>query len=449
MAQAFATVAQSTPTYCQRFVPVAGNQLAALALGVAGIKLMSHVALPEIYGGYILFLTLAQLGMMLTHAGVINHTSRYWQREMPQWGSYARFLFRSSLEAAPVLALLCLAGALALSLGTFSWAWIFALLFAANLGQVWFSISNMALNAQGRLWTMCGLGVAANATRVLFPPLLAMGLGASLLTLGSGYLLHVLVVTGILLLIFRGAWGEPGAPGALREKWREELRAFGRPFVLLGAGGWLLQNADRWVIAFFFGKEAAGIFGMALSIAGIVPVMIAAGLLQVFFPEIFRQADAAVSREDWRRLAVRTDRLTLVFLAGGVGSAALIWLVGPWFVGTLVSENYAATMPLLFVAGMSVISTQANQFHFLLLQGQHNSRAMVKVMLVVALVKTAGTLIAAAISWMALLIWLAASLIVVALLGRALIHRLALAAMPVSNETINHQGNAPARFENF
>jgi hypothetical protein len=89
-------------------------------------------------------------------------------------------------------------------------------------------------------------------------------------------------------------------------------------------------------------------------------------------------------------------------------------------------------MAWLFPAGLAMLTVQANQFQYLLLQGRHNSVDMVKAMIVVAVVKTAGSVVAAAISWSGFLLWLALSTLVCAWLGRFLIQRLALRSMSLA-----------------
>jgi O-antigen/teichoic acid export membrane protein len=212
------------------------------------------------------------------------------------------------------------------------------------------------------------------------------------------------------------------------EKWGLELRDFGRPFVLMGIGGWLVQNADRWIVAFLFGNDQAGLFNLAGNVAGVVPSFVSAGLMQRVFPSIFRQADQAKSPADWRRLAGRCDRVTMAFLGLTVAGLAMLHLLGPYLTGWLISKpNYGPSMPLLFPAGIAAAAVQTNQFQYLLLQGQHNSLGMVKVMSILATIRTLGSILAGMVSWSAFVIWLLISTAIIALLGRALIRRLALA----------------------
>jgi O-antigen/teichoic acid export membrane protein len=207
------------------------------------------------------------------------------------------------------------------------------------------------------------------------------------------------------------------------EDWNRALRTYGRPFVVLGVGAWLLQSADRWIVERFFGLEQAGQFAMAAGLGGFVPMFFTAVLLQAFFPKAFRAADAARSAADWQRLAQKCDYMTAGFLIATVAVLGALALTGTALVGTLVEPRYAPAIGMLFACGLAMASVQTNQFQYLLLQGQRDSRAMVRVMIVVAVIKTAGSIAAASISWDVYLYWLGASVFVCAVLGRQLVQR--------------------------
>ncbi|MEO8428334.1 MAG: hypothetical protein ABI651_14585, partial [Verrucomicrobiota bacterium] len=184
---------------------------------------------------------------------------------------------------------------------------------------------------------------------------------------------------------------------------------------------WLLLSADRWVVFHFFGEERAGIFALASNVAGILPNLVSAGLIQLVFPSTFRQADAARTTDDWRKLARFCDYVTLIFLAIATVALSLLAVVGPNLIGWLIAERYSPSMSLLMPTGMAAITVQANQFYYLLLQGQHNSAGMVRVMAVVAGLKTLGSVLAALFSWRAFLVWLMISMLLSPLLGRWMI----------------------------
>src|ERR1700682_4320434 len=92
----------------RRLIPIVFNQATGLIFGLVGLKLISRLVPPAIYGAYSIYLTLTQLGLLLTHSGLVNPAARYWQREGAQAGSYARSLckmgWKNALPLIPILA---------------------------------------------------------------------------------------------------------------------------------------------------------------------------------------------------------------------------------------------------------------------------------------------------------------------------------------------------------
>lgn len=425
----------------RRLLPIALNQLGAVLFGLAGIKVVSQIVPPAVYGSYALFVTLTQLGPMLTHSGLSNHTARYWQREQPLAAAYGWFLWRRSWWQAgllvPMLALTC--GAMVMARREWIWAGMLPLLILSNAILGIYNVALAALNASEKFWRMFTLATLANAARVFLPLLFAALGGASLLQLSTGFSCHGLVVLACIVGLFR--WVRPAEEpgGALEERWGLELRRYGRPFIAMGVGSWLLANADRWVVVSCFGEEAAGLFSLASGMASVVPTLAMGGLMQLVFPKAFRQADAAQTGADWARLAKWCDQITLLFLGLTAAGLLVLWLASPYLLGSLISMKYAPALAILAPTGCGVLTAQVNQFQYLLLQGQHNSLGMVKVMAVTAGVKTLGSLVAALISWEAFLGWLFLSVLVNWVVGRAMIRHLALS--PLSAPV---KGPAPA-----
>jgi O-antigen/teichoic acid export membrane protein len=311
-------------------------------------------------------------------------------------------------------------------LGDIVWIQLWPLLFVSNLVVALASAASLALNAGERHWGVLTLNGLTSVARALFPVGMVLLLGPTLPSLSLGFALHALVVAMAILALFRGTELGRTTDPLQEAQWRKELRDFGRPFMAMGVAGWLLMYADRWVVDFAFGDEQLGLFTLASNIGSIVPGLVSAGLMQGAFPAVFRQSDQARSPQDWRNLARRCDWFTLLFLGVAVAGLGALQLVGPLLVGWLIGNQYAPSMPLLLPAGMGAVAMQANQFQYLLLQGQHNSAGMLRVMLVLSGMRTIGSIVAGSISWSAFLGWQLISALLIVLLGRLLIQRMAL-----------------------
>lgn len=412
-------------------VPIVANQALALLLGVAALKLTSLVVAPPVYGLYAIFLTLTQIGVLLTHSGLINLTSRQWKSNEHRQPHFTRFVWSRAWKVLPWLTLFLslLALGLYFAFRDVRWLVVLPMLIVANLALAITEIGAIVLNASERHWAVLGFRTSATAARLFSPLLLIVLIGGGYLTLSVGFALQGLLMILVTALVLRPVGNYPAHGRNDFEDWDRALRTYGRPFIVLGIGGWLLQNADRWIVERFFGIEQAGQFAMGAGLGGFVPMFFAAVLLQAFFPRAFRAADAARSPADWKRLAQKCDFMTAGFLVATVAVLGALALTGPALVGPLVEPRYAPAIEMLFVCGLAMASVQTNQFQFLLLQGQQDSRAMVRVMIVVAIVKTAGSIAAASVSWDLYLYWLGASVLVCAVLGRQLVRRAVFATV--------------------
>lgn len=409
-------------------VPILCNQAATLLLGLAGMKLISSLVPPAVNGAYGLFVALTQIGLLITHSGLSNHAMRYWPRERVRGGEYVAFLWSVSWRLSAWLVPILLVVVLGRWAYSREWIWLALLpfLILGNLAVAIGTVANGLFNADQSPWKVMILSVGTTLARTFVPVLIASATAMSLGMLTVGYTLHGAIVIGLVVGLARDLPPRVTPAPAQFEAWRRELRDYGRPFALLGVGAWLLQNVDRFIVERFFGLDQAGLFQLALGLGAILPTLGVNVFMQLFFPGIFARCDAARSAEDWRAIARRCDGLTAAFLALTLGGLVVLHAAAPWLVGPLISAKYAAAVPMVFGAGCALLAAQANQFQYLLLQGQHNSAGMVKVMLLVAGVKTAGSIAAAAVSWPVFLGWQAASVPLCAVLGRQLIRRLAL-----------------------
>ncbi|MCF7763890.1 MAG: oligosaccharide flippase family protein [Verrucomicrobia bacterium] len=409
------------------FVPILLNQGATVILGLVYVKLVTHFVPVAVNGSYAVFLTLTQIGVMITHSGLSNHATRYWQREQSASGVYARFLGLESLSLLKYLIPILLVLALGLHWKDTGggWLWAFPLLIVSNLALGLNQVATGSLNAERSFWKVLLLTFFGTAARTFLPVGMALLTTMSFGALATGFALHGAVILILLALLF--GWVIRASPPTPRqaEQWSRELRVYGRPFVWLGIGAWFLLSADRWIVLSVFGEERAGLFATAAALGIILPSMVMAGMMQWVFPTIFQMSDHAKTLEDWKRIAKRCDGATVLFLALSVGGLVVLKLVSPFLVGWLIGERYIPAFAMLVPAGLAMVASQVNQFYYLLLQGQQNSAGMVRVMLIVSGIKTLGSIGTALISWSLFSDWLIASLFISGLLGRWLIRRMA------------------------
>ena len=409
----------------RRLVPVISNQLGAVILGLVGVRLVSTYLRPDVYGAYALLLTLLPVGTMLTHCALLNHLARNWQRESANGNgpTYLGFIWRNTWRSSVGLAILLAAcgSFMAVSRQQSHWLAGVPAVFAANLAVVFLGIANFLFTAEERHWRVLAANLLLNTVRVLVPILIYITFAPEIFSLTAG--LFLFGIFGIVCLMPMFKQASTPAPGEIL-RWSNELRAYGRPFVLTGIGAWLLQSADRWVVEQFFTSEEVGIFSLASNIGGVIPALAVGALMQLSYPRFFREADQATTIESWRHLRRYADQLTLSFLVLTIVGLLALWWLAPFFVGKLIGIRYAASLPLVVPAGVAMLTGQINQFYYLILQGKHNSVGVAKVMLTVASLKTLGSILAAWIAWPAFLAWLFVSAVFAIVIGRSMVWRL-------------------------
>ena len=306
------------------------------------------------------------------------------------------------------------------------WLWLllpFGLL--SNFALVLQAIGVGVLTAEKRLWHVLWINLLAAGARICLPVGIALAVGMTFPALSFGFAVHGAIVVALVLGWFRFAWGAAPPSSEIAETWRRELREYGRPFLWLGVGSWLFLYADRFIVESFFGKSQSGLFGYAANIGAMIPFLVSGGLMQLVFPRIFRQSDEARSASDWQRIARYCDAATLAFVLLTVAGLLLFAQVGPFLVGPLIDPKYSVSVAMVLPAGFATAALQINQFYGLLLQGRHNSAALVKVTLLISALKTAGSIVAASISWEAFLNWLIVSFLASGLVGGLLLRRAA------------------------
>lgn len=412
----------------QRNIPIFLNLIGSVLLGLVAIKLIQKLVPTEVNGLYSLFIGLTLLGQKVTHAGITNHAARFWQRESAGTPStYLRFLWKSFWQAGWILGALLAFFVICMVLFKRDTLWIslFPILFLGACGMAVIEIAVLLFNAAEKHWMIFLLRSGGLFLRILIPLGLAFLIAPTIHILGAGFALHGLVISLLVYLYFRPQTRDAVEPEKSLEhgnKLKKELRDYGRPFVFLGVGSWVLEVSDRYVIQMFFGDHVVGNFDIANRLSTYAVALVFLSMMQGFFPHIFKMADQARSKEDWKEISRRCDKISVVFAFFGFASVAVLHTMGPYLKGWLINENYATSITMILPAGLAAMATQINQFHFLLLQGQRKSGVMVRIMMTLAAAKLAGGIITSFFSWEIYQLWLSVSFIVIAWIGRSMIH---------------------------
>jgi len=405
----------SSGDFRRRLLPILLAQLAGLACGLAGVRLTSRLVAPEDYGVYGVAVTVAAVGVSVIYAGLVKFVSRHWQASGDRRGLAAE-VAAAALRRAPWL--------LAATLGA---GWLVAPAQAPAIGPLLFGcalllalaqLAQSALQAARDHWRDFGVSAGMSVVRSFAPPLLYAATGAGVAALLAGVLLQGL--TGALLGVWQVAktWGgrrpEP-APRQLTPVYD------GPRFVTLAVAGWVLLGLNRWIIAWFFGAEAAGYYTLAAGIGSVLPTMLGMTLLQYLQPVWFAQAEDTEAAR--RRLRRDVDLTAALFTGLGLAIAWAVHAAMPWLIGPLVSARYAAAADWVFAAGCSTVAATAGLYYHALLLAAHRERSCSAADLGGAAGLIAGGLASAAAGpgWFKL--WLVVSPAVPWLVNRTVAHR--------------------------
>lgn len=344
-----------------RLLPITLGQVFGMSCGVIGVRLSSHWVAPADYGKYGLFLTATPLGMWVVHAGLIKFTQRHWGESRARAALFHELL-PAFVRQLPWLALATAATAWAI--GRTDWLVVFPLLFFAATLLSGAVLGQAALQSAREHWSDFGVTGTAALTRTFLPPLLYAATTGTALALYCGVGLHALLVAGAAALALRPYWSRPPATAP-------QLTAVysGPLFVVLAVSAWIMSGLNRWIVALFFGADTAGYFVLAGNMAMIAAALPGSICLQYFQPGFF--AAPVATPDDRRDLARRVDRVALGYCAMALaGLAALQW-IAPWFVGSLIQENYRPAIPYIMPAGFFLAALLTGSFfHSMLLAGQ-------------------------------------------------------------------------------
>jgi O-antigen/teichoic acid export membrane protein len=400
-----------------RLLPIALSQVVGLACGIAGVKITSQLIAPSDYGTYGLFLSCAPLGMWVIHAGLLKFVSRHWA-DSPDRQSLLREIFRAGAGKLPWLALATLAATLLLLPAHWLPGW--PLLFAAAALLSFAAFAQISLQAVRRHWADFTVSAAGSLTRTLLPPLLYVTTSHTLSALFTGFVGHTLTLALVgLWFVRKENHLAPATPVAAPRQLESVYE--GHLFIALSVASWTLTAVNRWIVAGFFGADAAGFFTLAASLTIIVASMPGTIFIQYAQPGLF--AAPSITLDDRHALARRIDRIALAYTLLALCGVFALRLLSPWLIGPFIAEAYRDSLPFILGAGCFAIAATAAQFYHVLLLAGKRERACGPVDLSTAAILIAGGVISAAAGESWFTHWLTVTPLIPWLLTRPLARR--------------------------
>ncbi len=365
----------------REFLWIGLGQVLATLGSLVGVRLLTGVLSPKVYGELALGLTLATLLNQVLLGPLSGAALRFFApaREANELGSFLAGLRRLLAKATGIVGLAAVITALALWLaGQIHWlglgvtALVYALLSGYN------AILNGLQNA-ARQRTIVAWHQALYAWAY---PLTVMGLvwwrGASSVTAMLGYTLAMLLVLFSQFWFFRrvtrSVSGASGIGSDSLAHWESRMFNYAWPMATWGIFSWAQMSSDRWGLQMFGTTQDVGLYAVVYQL-GYTPITILTGLMvQLVTPVFFQRAGDASDATRVRQVHTFNWWLTLgaLSLTGVAMLFTLVlhrlifqWLVAPayreisWLLpGMVLAGGLFATGQFATISLLSDVETR-------------------------------------------------------------------------------------------
>ena len=358
---------------------VAAGQGIAIVARIGGLRLITDLVSPQVYGEVVLLLGLASLGSNMFCLPVLSALVRFYP-DAARAGRVAalRALLRQLLvpRTLGIAALLAVGGVVWVGFGpgrasgvAFVGAAILLVLDVARLFE------STLLNA-ARRQRAYSLWYAADAvSRPALAVAAILALGADALSVLIGYAAAVACTNlAFRRASVRGGPGEVAAPGTWLEETRRSMLRYAGPLVPLALLGWIISLSDRYILAGLTSPTQTGIYAAAYGLASTPFIMLDQLLALTLRPVYFD----AVGQQD-RRRERRTFLVWMAALAVSLllGMALVVALAGP-IVKLVLGEAYWSAAELVpWIAAAYAIQAVQHLFEHTILALQQTRRLLV------------------------------------------------------------------------
>jgi O-antigen/teichoic acid export membrane protein len=342
---------------CREGLWVTLGQIAAVAGGLAGVRLLTELMEPAAYGELALGMTVATLMNQVVLGPLGNGATRFYAPadeagDLPGYLTAVRRMVLSATTGIILAGLLLVVGLViakhTIWLGLAASALVFALLSGHN------SILNGIQNA-ARQRSIVALHQGMESwTRFLAAAGLMVLMGATSTVAMVGYGMGVILVLGSQCLFFRKIVPKNVTESHDGRNWSEQIWKYSWPFASWGIFTWAQQASGRWALGILTTTQEVGLFAVLFQL-GYYPMSMATGMAMQFFAPIFYQRAGDAS--DSRRNADVTNlswRLTNLALAGTCAAFLMTFLFHTRIFRVFVAKEYASVshlLPWMMLAG--------------------------------------------------------------------------------------------------
>jgi O-antigen/teichoic acid export membrane protein len=340
---------------------ISSGQTLTILGAIVGVRFLTGVLSPEIYGELSLGMTIAMLGSQVVFGPLAAAAVRFFAPsiEVGEFLYFSHALRRMMLKATGlVLLIACIACMCLLLKKQFNWLLlsIVALFFA--LFSCYGAILDGMQNAARQRVIVAWHSALASWGRFLMAAGLVVWLGANSAIAMLGYVLASIVVLSSQVWFFKNTYLANSNNEVGKEissnNWDSKMFIYAWPFASWGLFTWAQSASDRWALMFFTSNYEVGLYSVLYQL-GYYPVTIFGGLMvQLIAPIMYQRAGDASSALRMQQVYTVNWRLTsLLLFITFVAVVAAAALYNPLF-HLLVAPEYQSVawlLPWLVLSG--------------------------------------------------------------------------------------------------
>lgn len=305
----------------REFVWIALGQALAVAGSFIGVRVLTELLSPGIYGQVSLGMTVALLVNQLLLGPLGAAGLRFFSASREE-GSTRNFLLglRSLFTKVIMIVLLLAVGtsALLLILGKQAWMLLSILALSVAIFTGFNSLLDNLQNAMRHRKVVAWHQALSAWLRFLAAGTLVLLFGASSVAVMFGYVLASLLVSTSQLALFRKAVrgsipAVDSMPSSLGT-WESRMVTYAWPFMMWGVFAWAQIASDRWALQLFASSESVGLYAVLYQI-GYYPITVLTGLVvKLVSPVLFQRAGSGTDKARIHDVHTLTWRLTMLSL---------------------------------------------------------------------------------------------------------------------------------------
>jgi O-antigen/teichoic acid export membrane protein len=339
---------------------IVAGQVAAVLGALAGIRVLTELMSPEVYGQLALGMTLALIAGQALIGPLSAGASRFFASaseagELKPYILGIRKLMWIITIAILLLTVVIVVPVFASAYKTWIPLIVVAVVFALLTGYN--NIANGIQNAARQRIVVALHSGLAPWLRILFAVCLIYMFGASSTNVISGYVLATVIILISQYLFFKPvlntAKHQQGATNNTSNIWQTRIFNYSWPFATWGAFAAVHLASDRWALATFNSQAEVGFFAVLYQL-GYYPVALFTEMLYLLItPIIFKRAGDGTSYE--RLDNAKSLNIKMVLLVLAVTSIIVIgtWIFHELIFSIFVAHEYREVSSLLPVFALS------------------------------------------------------------------------------------------------